>query len=84
MTVHKQHRASDDEPELVVVELGPDTFQAELIVARLTAEGIQTGSWNTGLQAKYGHLLNLGGTQLLVRKDDLPAVEAALADAGLP
>ncbi len=84
MTVRKTHRSAEGvEPELVVVDLGSDAFQAEVIEARLNAEGIKTGSWDTGLQAKYGHLFNLGTVQLLVRRADLPAVHAAMADAGL-
>ena len=82
MRAHKEHR---DEPDLVTVEVGVDKFTYDLIVARLTAEGVQVGAWGNGINARYGVSMAAadGGYRLLVRRDDLPAVQAALADAGL-
>ena len=86
MTVRKTHRGGDapGEPDLVTIDLGPDEFQAQLIVARLEADGVQTGSWNKGREAVYGIIGRVGGNQIMVRRGDLPSVQAAMADAGLP
>ena len=85
MRARKQHRSSEDEADLVVVEVGVEKFTYDLIVARLTAEGVRVGSWGNGMEARYGVAMAAmdGGDRLLVQRDDLPSVEAAMADAGI-
>ena len=85
MTVSKSRRHQPDAatPDLVTVDLGTDEFQAQLIVARLESEGVDLATWNNGREAVYGIIGRVGGSQVLVRREDLPAVQAAAADAGI-